>query len=437
MCRSKLSLQPISRRSWIRGASAATALTLAGTIAIPVSASKTFPSVPAFRTADTQKITFWILSFFTPDDKAPIYDAVKKYKDATGVEVTLESASSTTLQNKLITAVKGGQGPDIVSIDSAWNAGLAAAKITTDITDRFAGIASQFFKGPVTSGSFEGKQFAAPWYTNNVGLFYNKGMFASAGVSAPPTTWDELVSIGKKLTGNGKYGLMLGAKGFGSFLFWPFAFQNGATLISDDGTKAEFGNTAGLEAWKFYSDLYLTDKIVPDDIKSANTSWDQVFAPFIQERAAMVMSGDWAIGAIKAGNPKIDFAVAPLPKGKEAATIIGGYNLGIPTTSKNVDAAWAFIEWLTAVEQEGILQSYNRIQARADIVGTEYARKDANIQVFIEQSSIGRARASVPAWDEIENTVVADAWDSVILGQASPDEAMSKAVSDTNDLLAG
>lgn len=151
----------------------------------------------------------------------------------------------------------------------------------------------------------------------------------------------------------------------------------------------------------------------------------------------MVMSGDWATAAIKSGNPKIDFAVAPLPKGKEAATIIGGYNLAIPTTSKNASDAWSFIKWLTAVEQEWILEGYNRIPARADIVNTDYAKKDPIVQVFIEQSTVGKARASVPAWNDIENTIMANAWDSVILGQAKPDDAMAKAVKQTDDLLKG
>nr|MBA2452356.1 extracellular solute-binding protein [Chloroflexia bacterium] len=273
-------------------------------------------------------------------------------------------------------------------------------------------------------------------YTNNVGLYYNRGMFSAAGLDGPPTTWDELVEFGQALTDGDSYGMMMGASGMGAFVFWPFAFQNGATLISDDGMTAEFGSPEGLEAWNFYSDLYLTHGIVPADIKSATTAWDQTFAPFIQERAAMVMSGDWATGAIVAGNPEIDFAVAPLPVGREAATVIGGYNLAIPPTSPNADAAWDFIAWLTAEEQAWILQEYSRIQARADIVDTEYATRDPLIQVFIEQSAVGRARATVPAWTEIEATIVANAWDSVILEQASPDDALATAVEQANELLA-
>ena len=412
----------VSRRSFAKGAAALASASL-------------LPAPSLIRAQDAGKITFWVISSFTPDDNAAVFKAASDYKEATGVEVTVESTAAADIRDKLTTAVLGGEGPDVVSVDSAWNAGLAASGITSDISDRFSAIADQFFEGPVASGNYLGVQYAVPWYTNNVGLYYNKTMLDAASL-APPTTWDELVSTAKALTSGDQYGLMVGANSFGAFTWFPFAFQNGAQLISDDGKTAEFGSDAGLEAWQFYSDLYLTDKVIPEDIKAATTAWDQVFAPFIQARTAMLFCGDWATNAIATGNPDIEFAVAPLPKGKEAATVIGGYNLAIPPTSSNADAAWDFITWMTAQEQEWILQSYNRIQARSDIVDTEYASSDPILQTFIEQSSVGRARATVPAWGEIEQTILADAWDSVILGEASPADALAEAVDQANELLA-
>jgi multiple sugar transport system substrate-binding protein len=424
-----------TRRSLVRGSSAAATGLLLGAGGVSSASAMRTALQPRMRVQDSQSLTFWVISPFTPDDQAPLFQAVQQYQEKTGVEVVVESFPPDSFRNRLITAVLGGEGADIVSIDSAWNAGLAAADIMTDITDRFAGIADQFFSGPVESGAYLENQYAVPWYTNNVGLYYNRGLFANAGVEAPPATWEEFVEIGTALTSDDTYGLMLGASGFGSFLFWPFAFQNGATLISQDGTQAEFGSDAGLEAWRYYSDFYLTHGIVPDDIRNATTSWDQLFAPFIQERTAMMMCGDWAIFAINDGNPDLDFGIAPLPQGEEAATVIGGYNLGIPASSEKVDDAWAFIEWMTAAEQMWILTDYNRIPARTDIVDTEFAQEDPFTQVFIEQADAGRARASVPEWDEIENTIVAEAWDSVILGQASPEDALATAVEEANALL--
>lgn len=398
--------------------------------------SATTPTAPAASGGKPASLTFWVIGSFTATPDAPIFKAAQQYAaQHPGVQVKVESASPTTFRDKLVTAVKGGQGPDIASVDSAWVAGLAAANVLTPLDDRFAAVADQFFPGPAQTGAYLGKQYAVPWYTNNVALFWNKGAFKAAGLNAPPTDWQELVDFGKKLTAGDKYGLMLGAKGFGAFLWFPFAWQNGTALLSADGKQAEFGGPAGQQAWQFYADLYLADKIVPDAIKGATDSWDQLFAPFIQGKAAMMLTGDWGIQPVQKGNPNLDFGIAPLPKGKEAATVIGGYDLTIPATSKNAAAAWDFIEWFTSKDQEGVLQAYQRIQARKDIVDSAYAKQDPLIEVFVDQSAVGRARATVPQWDEIENTILADAWDSVILGQAKPADALNKAVQQTNDLL--
>ncbi|MGH2617606.1 MAG: ABC transporter substrate-binding protein, partial [Thermomicrobiales bacterium] len=426
----------LSRRSLIRGSAAGAALALTGAAHHAAAAPVYTPRSRSSRRQDAQQITLWVISSFTPDEEAPIYQAAQQYEDETDVEVVIEPAPASGMQDKLLTAVLGGEGPDVVSVDSAWNAGLAASGITSDVSERFAPIAGQYFPGPVDTGAYLGAQYAVPWYTNNVGLYYNQGLFTGAGIEAPPATWEELVSIGKELTSGEQYGLMLGSGGFGPFLGWPFVWQNGGSLLSEDGATAEFGNEAGLAAWQFYSGLYLSEGIVPEDIKSAGEAWDQLFAPFIQERTAMMFCGDWATFPITEGNPDLEFMVAPLPVGEEAATVIGGYNLAIPTTAPNPDASWAFIEWMTAVEQEWILQGYNRIQARADIVDTEYASQDPILQVFINQAAVGRARATVPAWDEIENTIMADTWDAIILEQATVEEAIASAVEQTNELLA-
>jgi multiple sugar transport system substrate-binding protein len=377
-----------------------------------------------------------VISSFTSTPDAAINQSATQYQQAhPGTTVTVQSFPASDFHDKLITAVKAGQGPDVASIDSAWVSGLAAANTLATIDDRFAPISDQFLPGPAATGAYLGKQFAVPWYTNNVGLYWNRKLFQAAGLSAPPTTWQELVDQGKKLTSGNTYGVMLGSSGFGSFLWFPFAWQNGAALLSDDGKSALFDSPEGQEAWQFYADLYLTQKIVPDDIKSATTSWDQYFAPFIQERVAMMMTGDWGIKPVQTGAPNVDFAIAPLPKGKQAATVIGGYNLAIPSTSKNQDAAWGFLQFLTSNEQEATLESYGRLPARQDISGSDYAKQHPLFQAFVDQGPVGRARATVPQWDQIENTVLADAWDSVVQGQSKPADALSQAAQKTNDLL--
>ncbi len=420
----------LTRRRVLGGAGTAAALVAAGLTGLRTSRSG------ATAAQDVDSLTFWVISPFTDNEDAPIYEALGRYEAETGVAITLESFPPASFRERLTTTVLGGGGPDIASVDSAWVSGLAASEILTPIDEEFGLIADQFFEGPVDTGAYLGVQYAVPWYTNNVALYWNKTMFQEAGLDGPPETWDQLVEYGKQLTTDDQYGLMLGTAGFGPFLWFPFAWQNGAELISEDGTEALFASPEGIEAWEFLAGLYLDEGIVPEDIKSATESWDQYFAPFIQERVAMMMTGDWGIRPIREGAPDLDFGVAPLPVGKEAATVIGGYDLAIPVSSEKQAAAWDFLEWFTAQEQEPILQAYNRIPARKSILDSEYATEDPFTQVFIEQAAVGRARATVPEWSSIEDQILADAWTAVILGQAEPAEALTTAAEETNALLA-
>jgi hypothetical protein len=66
---------------------------------------------------------------------------------------------------------------------------------------------------------------------------------------------------------------------------------------------------------------------------------------------------------------------------------------------------------MTSNEQEAMLQSYGRLPAREEISGSNYAKQhplfQAFVEAFVDQGPVGRARATVPQWDQIENTILA------------------------------
>ena len=267
-----------------------------------------------------------------------------------------------------------------------------------------------------------------PFDTSNVALFWNKKMFEKAGIASAPTTWDDLRSAAKELTGGKQYGYMLGAKGYGSFLFWPWLWQNGGTITNPENTTATFNDPAGLEAWQFYADLYLTDKVVPPTFLGVTDSWDQFTQPFLTEQVAMMAIGDWGIAPLAKGNPGLAYEVAPLPKKVKNATVLGGNAVGITKATKNVDTAWKFVSWLTDVKQESVLENgYQRIPARTDITGSSFAQGNQARSVFVEQASAAVSRPPIPNWGDIEWGVMADGWDSVVQKKKSPAQALNDA----------
>ncbi|MEO0471107.1 MAG: sugar ABC transporter substrate-binding protein [Bacteroidota bacterium] len=145
---------------------------------------------------------------------------------------------------------------------------------------------------PVFRDAFvkDGKCFGIAKDFNVYVLFYNKRMFAEAGITAPPTDWAELVDISRRLTkdtdGNGKtdqYGLVIEPA---TEMLMPFVFQNGGEFHDAEG-NLKLTEPAFIEALEFYIDLYKEGiATIPSD-QGAGWNGDVMG----REQAAMAISG--------------------------------------------------------------------------------------------------------------------------------------------------
>ena len=128
----------------------------------------------------------------------------------------LEVVPWSDLLNRILAATTSGQGPDVLNIGNTWSRlapghRRAAALGRQELRRRSAaGTASSTRRSarPARAGK---DPAAVPLYSLAYALYYNKKMFADAGIAKPPATWDELVADGKKLSKDGKWAL--GAEG--------------------------------------------------------------------------------------------------------------------------------------------------------------------------------------------------------------------------------
>jgi multiple sugar transport system substrate-binding protein len=382
-------------------------------------------------------LTVWGTTAMIPDQNSALVQSGKAYAAKFGGSVTFQGFAAKDLTTKITTALAGGSGPDVVLFDISSVAQLAAAQQIVDITDRFASIKDQFFAGGVAAGQYQGKQYAVPYSVNNVALFWNKELFAKAGIAAPPTNWDDLLSAAKELTGGGNYGYMLGASGYGSFLFWPWLWQNGGAIANADNTAITVNSPEGLEAWDFYANLYLKNNVAPPTFLTVTQSWDQFIAPFMQGKCAMMPIGPWGIAPLKAGNPNLQYGIAPLPKKKQSGSVLGGSSLAVTSVSKHVDSAYGLIAWLASADQEKVLDSYQLIPGRVDAVNSSSITGNPALETFVQQAPAAQTRPTVPNWGDIEWGVMADAWDSVIHKQKGPEDALNAAATAATAKLKG
>ena len=123
------------------------------------------------------------------NDRAGIADTFSKEFDEANDDITVEYRyiPFDELVNETLRAFATGNAPDIVSFDNPDFALFSSRGAMLDITDRVANSdiigKAEYFQGPLNSVTWDGKLFGVPKYTDTIGIFYNKDLFAKAGLT--------------------------------------------------------------------------------------------------------------------------------------------------------------------------------------------------------------------------------------------------------------
>ena len=156
-------------------------------------------------------------------------------------------------QQRLLTAVQGGNAPDIATLDQIWMGAFAESGSILPLGDLAAdaGVeAGTFFPGAWESANYDGTLWGIPF---NVDVwffgFYNQDLFEEAGVDAQSVaTWEGLKEAAAKLTGDGQFGIgLFGGRGEDTVVALDsFIFSNGGRVLNEDGSCA-LGEPAAVE----------------------------------------------------------------------------------------------------------------------------------------------------------------------------------------------
>lgn len=257
--------------------------------------------------------------------------------------------------NSYVTALSAGDDSvDVYSIDVVWPAEFAAAGWVEPLDDYFPqSEREKYLQGPIQSCTYDGKLYAAPFFTDAGLLYYRKDLMPT-----PPETWDELYNIGKQLMDEGKvdYGFVFQAnqyEGLVCDLLEYIHSNNGAVL--DQSNKVVLNSENNIEALNILKKML---DIAPEGITTYIEN-DSLVA-FQEGRAAFMRNWPYAWAVVNSDESKVKdkVGIAPIPKGpKGDATgkaTLGGWNLAINKNSKNKDAAWKFVEFVISEEGQKI-----------------------------------------------------------------------------------
>jgi sn-glycerol 3-phosphate transport system substrate-binding protein len=207
-----------------------------------------------------------------------------------------------------------------------------------------------FYPALMANGQIEGKTWGIPFQRSTIVAYYNKDMFRAAGLDpeAPPATWDEMVNMGKALTTDGTYGLMIPSTGYPYWMFQALAIQNGKEVMSNDGLTTYFDDPDVVATLEFWYSLSKEHGIMP----KGTVEWGTLRQAFLEGQTAMMWHSTGNLTAVK-NNATFDFGVAELPANVRKGSPTGGGNFYVfkDTTPDEQAAALKLIEFMTSPEQ--------------------------------------------------------------------------------------
>lgn len=288
-----------------------------------------------------------------------------------------------------------------------------------------------------TSG--KGVYYQMPWKSNPVMIFYNKKIFAKAGISTtnpPLQTYAQFLATAKKVVAShaAKYAIYPAptSEFFQPwFDFYPlFAAATGGKELVQNGS-AQFDSAAGGQVVDFWRTIY-ADGLAGKDTYTGDS--------FADGTAAMAIVGPWAISAYN----KVNWGEVPVPTAQglsqdQTHTYSDAKNIGMYASCKNQGTAWNVLKYATSEQQDGkLLEMTGQMPIRANLqqVYASYFSTHPAYQNFAAEAglSIGvpQVTQSIEIWQDFRNN-----WEKyVISGQGSTQQFLSQTATSVNKLAA-
>jgi len=428
----------IDRRQFFKGAAALGASATAISSALRVAPS---------RAQEATEVTFW--STFTAPAIDQVGDVVNAFNAQSSdfqVKLVQVPPAQVTDVTKLMTAVRGGTGPDMYLLDRFIVAQNAATGLLQDLSSLGAdSVIGNYVPFAQAEATYNGKVYALPFDTDTRALYYNKDMIQSVGVdpaefdqSKGPVTWDRVAEVGNMLNkqdSNGNYTQVGFVPWNGQGWHYTFGFSFGGTFFDYTNCSVSPDDPPIVQAFQWVQDY--CNNLDANKLYAFGQDASQVpDFPTAQEMfyvgtQAFFITGDWAIAQIAQYAPNLNYGITYIPvptAGDQSQTWAGGWSCVIPQGAKNVQEAWTAMQWIAGEpgsrlysKESTHLSTIASLVGDADLFSGEHA-------FFSNLLPTANNRPPLPVGSEYWNELTT-AWQSNYLDKGTPDDLL-KSVKD-------
>lgn len=370
------------------------------TLALALALSLSVPSLAV-------KITVWhSLSL----EKTQIFEGIAEGFNELHPDIEVEivrAGSYTETFEKLLVNIAAGTAPNISMLEQARTQNLAAEGAVVPLTQYIDGPygfdIDDLYPGLLDFVTFEGEVYALPYNVSTLVNYINMTMVEEVGLMPqPPRTWDEYYDYSIRLARdtnsdgvNDIIGMDLYSMGW---QFENWLGQNGARVLSEDGTKFTLNSPEAVAAMSFLQDIIYHRQA--GAIHSQNAGYEM----FWQGRLGMAAR---STATVKTNQERavglFDLSIAEMPCNKECYVSIGGANFSMINTGTDEEklAAWKFLAYMTDTDNlakfaaaSGYMAS-RRSSVQSEIMQYEF-RTDPFMTVTYRQLEYAHPRPKVP-----------------------------------------
>ncbi|MEU0055415.1 extracellular solute-binding protein [Streptomyces sp. NPDC006334] len=350
-------------------------------------------------------ITWWDTSNAT--NEAPAYQALVKEFEAANKDIKVKyvNVPFDQAQNKFDTAAGSKGAPDVLRSEVGWTPAFAKKGffLPLDGTEALADQA-KFKPNLIQQAQYEGKTYGVPIVTDTLALVYNKQLFAKAGLTAAPKTWDELKTAAatvKDKTGvDGYWGSTQ------AYYAQSFLHGEGADTVDAGAKKITVNSPAAKKAYGTWLGLFDGKGLHKADTTA--DAYAHIQDAFVNGKVAAIVQGPWEITNFYKGSAfkdKANLGIAPVPAGStgKAGAPTGGHNLSVYAGSDaaHQKAALKFLNFMTSAKSQATVAQKNSTLPTRDDAYTDQVKADPGIAGYGAVLSAARPRPALPEYSSL------------------------------------
>lgn len=361
---------------------------------------------------------------------------IKQFEQQTGINVKEIGVNYNSVYGKVTTAAMANSSSiDVAEMDTIWAGQYYKGNVAVDLANVIPkNVQAKFTNSSLSSVEYDGHLMGMPWFSSSKHLFYNTQLLKEAGISSPPTTWDQFyqdsMTIQKKLGSKGIYASAWSWKQAESLTcdYVGFLGAYGGKFFDSSG-KPVFDQGGGLQALQYMQKLMKSGTVDP-----ASLQWNEQDVQNAFMAGKIAMMSNWEEGA-NMNDPhqsviqgKWKAALLPGEGSITSATCTGSEGVSIMKNSTHKEAALAFLKFIASsgyqqaeYQQEGQLPSVTALYPvleKNDKLGT--------IKVYQNQYQYGVNRPNAPGYVQWSDILSADLHNA-LTGQGTAKSELTQA----------